>query len=173
LQSPDGVIRKQFDDSSRDQVVIATRKYLSESCRLLDTLGDPGQQPQHRKKGSRFALFRSFTTWCIISDADSETARTLDCGLKNIPSVFIRWTTDTSPPTGKHPQHPAGDEHGDLLTTHYHLHILDKAKDDLENVCYGLPSLVLRQPAQPLDNRLHFLLANNFPNKFFFIHKSR
>jgi hypothetical protein len=60
----------------------------------------------------------------------------------------------------------------DLLTTHYHLHILDKTMDDLQDLCYRLPSLVLRQSVQPLDHRLHFLLANKLPNKFFFAHKS-
>jgi len=60
----------------------------------------------------------------------------------------------------------------DLLTVHYHLHILDKTMDDLEDLCYRLPSLVLRQSVKPLDHRLHFLLANKLPNKFFFIHKS-
>jgi hypothetical protein len=60
----------------------------------------------------------------------------------------------------------------DLLTVHYHLHILDKPMNDLEDLCYRLPSLVLRQSVQPLDHRLHFLLANKLPNKFLFIHKS-
>src|ERR1700679_2318134 len=60
----------------------------------------------------------------------------------------------------------------DLLTVHYHLHTLDKTMDDLEDLCYGLTSLVLRQSVQPLDHGLHFLLANKFPNQFFFIHKS-
>jgi hypothetical protein len=60
----------------------------------------------------------------------------------------------------------------DLLTIHYYLHILDKTMDDLENLCHGLPSLVLRQSVQPLDHRLHFLLTSKLPNKFFFIHKS-
>jgi hypothetical protein len=59
----------------------------------------------------------------------------------------------------------------DLLTVHYHLHVLDKTMDDLEDLCYGLASLVLRQSVQPLDHRLHFLLANKLPNKFFFIRK--
>ncbi len=44
--------------------------------------------------------------------------------------------------------------------------------DDLEDLCYGLPSLGLRQSVQPLDHRLYFLLANKLSNKFFFIHKS-
>jgi hypothetical protein len=44
--------------------------------------------------------------------------------------------------------------------------------DDLENLRYCLPSLVLRQSVQPLDHRLHFLLASKLPNKFFFIYKS-
>ena len=57
----------------------------------------------------------------------------------------------------------------DLLTVHYHLHILDKTMDDLEDLCYSLPSLVLRQSVQPLDHRLQFLLANKIPNEFFFI----
>ena len=43
--------------------------------------------------------------------------------------------------------------------------------DDLEDLCYGLPSLVLRQSVQPLDHRLHFLLANKLSNKCFFIHE--
>ena len=50
--------------------------------------------------------------------------------------------------------------------------VLDKTMDDLEDLCYGLPSLVLCQSVQPLDHRLHFLLPNKLPNKFFFIHKS-
>ena len=57
-----------------------------------------------------------------------------------------------------------------LLTVHYHLHILDKAMDDLEDLRYCLSSLILSQPAQPLDHRLHFLLASELPNDFFFIH---
>jgi hypothetical protein len=44
--------------------------------------------------------------------------------------------------------------------------------DDLENLCYGLQSLVLRQSVQPLDHLFHFLLSNKLPDKFFFIHKS-
>ena len=60
----------------------------------------------------------------------------------------------------------------DLLTFNYHIHIFDKPVDDLEDLCYGLPSFVMRQPVQPLDHRLHFLLANKLPNNFFFIHKS-
>jgi len=44
--------------------------------------------------------------------------------------------------------------------------------DDLEDLCSGLPSLVLRQSVQPLNHRLQFLLANKLPNKFFFIYKS-
>jgi hypothetical protein len=59
-----------------------------------------------------------------------------------------------------------------LLTVHHHLHILDKTMDDLEDLRYRLPGLVLRQSIQPLDHRLHFLLADKLPNKFFFIHKS-
>ena len=59
-----------------------------------------------------------------------------------------------------------------LLTVHYYLHIPDKTMDDLEDLRYGLPSLVLRQSVQPLDHRLHFLLANKLPNNFSFIHKS-
>jgi hypothetical protein len=43
------VIHRQHDDSSMDQVAIATRKYLSVSCHLLDNLGDPSQLPQHQK----------------------------------------------------------------------------------------------------------------------------
>ena len=42
--------------------------------------------------------------------------------------------------------------------------------DDLEDLRYRLPSLVLRQSVQPLDHRLHFLLADKLPNKFFYIH---
>ena len=61
----------------------------------------------------------------------------------------------------------------DLLTDHYHLNIPDKTVDDLEDLCYGLPSFVLRQSVQPLDHRIHFLLANKLPNKVFFIHKSK
>ena len=60
-----------------------------------------------------------------------------------------------------------------LLTVHYHLHILEKTMDDLEDLCYGLPCLVLRQSVQPLDHRLHFLLAKKLPDKFFFSFKSQ
>jgi hypothetical protein len=42
--------------------------------------------------------------------------------------------------------------------------------DDLEDLCYRLPSLVLRQSVQPLNHRLHFLLADELPNEYFFIH---
>ncbi len=44
--------------------------------------------------------------------------------------------------------------------------------NDLEDLCYSFPSLVMRQSVQPLNHRLHFLLANKFPNKFFFTHRS-
>ena len=60
----------------------------------------------------------------------------------------------------------------DILTVHHHLHILDKTMDNLEDLCHGLPSFVLRQPVQPLDHRVHFLLTNELPNKFIFIHNS-
>ena len=60
----------------------------------------------------------------------------------------------------------------DVLTVHHHLRILDKTMYDLEDLCYRLPSLIPRQSAQPLNNRLHFLLAKKPPNSFFFIHKS-
>ena len=59
----------------------------------------------------------------------------------------------------------------DLLTVHYHFHIPDKTMDNLEHLCSGLPSLVLRQSVQSLDHCLHFLLANKLSNGFFFIHK--
>ena len=35
-----------------------------------------------------------------------------DRGLKNIPRVFIRWSTDTLPSTGKYAQHPSGRQAG-------------------------------------------------------------
>ena len=44
--------------------------------------------------------------------------------------------------------------------------------NDLENLCDGLPRLILCQSFQPLHHRFHFLLANKLPNKFFFIYKS-
>ena len=56
----------------------------------------------------------------------------------------------------------------DLLTVHYHPRILDKAMDDLEDLGYSLPGLILRQSVQPLGHRLHFLIANKLPNEFFF-----
>src|SRR6266852_259691 len=107
----------------------------------------------------------------MVSDAQSNT-RSFHCGSKNIPRVSIRWSTDTLPSTGKVLYTERSTSLVDLLTVHYHLHILDKTMDDLEDLCCGLPSLVLRQSVQPLDHRLYFLLANKLPNKFFFIHKS-
>ena len=60
----------------------------------------------------------------------------------------------------------------DLLTIHYHFHILDKTMDNFENLCSGLRSFFLRQSFQPLDHRLHFLLPNKLSNAFFFVQKS-
>ena len=40
--------------------------------------------------------------------------------------------------------------------------------DHLEDLGYRLPSLILRQSVQSLNHRLHFLLTNKLPNKFFF-----
>ena len=45
--------------------------------------------------------------------------------------------------------------------------------DDLKDLCYGMPGLVLRQSVQPLDHRLHFLLAKKLPNNFSFSFKSQ
>ena len=56
----------------------------------------------------------------------------------------------------------------DLLTIHYHLHILDKTMDDLEDLCYSLLRLDARQSVQHLDHLLNFLLAKKLPDKFFF-----
>jgi hypothetical protein len=43
LRTFGGVIRRQCDGSSKDQVVIAMRKYLSVSFHLPDNLRDPNQ----------------------------------------------------------------------------------------------------------------------------------
>ena|SRR5258707_6873489 len=45
--------------------------------------------------------------------------------------------------------------------------------DDIKDLRYGLPSLILRQLVQPLDHRLHFLLAEKLLNKFFCISLNR
>jgi hypothetical protein len=78
----------------------------------------------------------------MISNDQSDT-KSLYCGLKNIPSVSLRWSTDASPSKRKDPQHPACDNHSVLLTVHHLFHILEKAVDDLEGLCGGYPSLVL------------------------------
>ena len=102
----------------------------------------------------------------------SKTHDHFDRGRKNVPRVSLRWPTDTLPSAEKDPLHQRATSSVNLLTVHYHLHILNKTMDDLEDLCCSQLSLVFCQSVQPLDHRLHFLLANKFQNKLFFIHKS-
>ena len=45
----------------------------------------------------------------------------------------------------------------DLLTVNDILHILEKTIDNLEGLCRGYPSLILREPIQSLKYRLDVL----------------
>ena len=49
----------------------------------------------------------------------------------------------------------------DLLTVHYHFHILNKAVDDLECLRCGDPSLVQGESVQPLKDSLDVFLSTN------------
>ena len=46
-----------------------------------------------------------------------------------------------------------------MLTVHGHPHILDETVDDLKCLSCGSPSLVLREPVEPLQNSLNVLLS--------------
>jgi len=54
----------------------------------------------------------------------------------------------------------------DLLTVHHHAHILDETVKNLERLCCRSPSLILRESAQPQQDRFHVLLSENFLDKF-------
>ena len=54
----------------------------------------------------------------------------------------------------------------DLLTVHYHPHILDKTVDYLECLRGGQFSFVLRESVQSLKNRLNILLPEQLLDKF-------
>jgi len=49
-----------------------------------------------------------------------------------------------------------------LLTSHGLPHILDKAVNDPESLSGGIPSLVEREPVQPLQDRLDVLVSEEF-----------
>jgi len=55
-----------------------------------------------------------------------------------------------------------------LVTIHDHRQILDQAADHPEDLSYGSPSFILRQPVQPLQDSLHSnaLLSENVPDRF-------
>jgi hypothetical protein len=53
-----------------------------------------------------------------------------------------------------------------VLTVHDHTHILEKTVDYLESLSGSSFSLVLRQPVQPLQDRLDILLSEKFLYKF-------
>ena len=124
------------------------------------------QSANTSKNGSRLALLKSLETWCIINQIHDH--------------LIVAWKTYQGFPLDGQPipRHLRGKilytqlttRLVDLFTVHYHLHILDKTMDDLEELCYGLLSLDPRQSVQHLDHCFKFLLAKT---SFSFIHKSR
>jgi len=54
----------------------------------------------------------------------------------------------------------------ELLTIHYHSHILDKTIDDLESLRYGDSSLVLCESIQSLKHLLDVVLPKKLLDKF-------
>ena len=54
-----------------------------------------------------------------------------------------------------------------LRTVHGRAHILDKTVDYLEGLSCGSPKLILREPIQPLQDRLNIPLSEKFLYKFY------
>ena len=102
----------------------------------------------------------------MISNAQSDN-KSLDCGLKIILRVSLRWSTDASLSKWKDPQHRRATSLAYLLTVHYLFHVLEKAMDDLEGLCCRYPSLVLAESVYPLEYRLDILLSKELLEKFF------
>ena len=62
---------------------------------------------------------------------------------KIIPSVFMTRSAVALPSKARDFQYSERDKHRkNLLTVHYHPHILEEATDDLESLRCGYPSLV-------------------------------
>ena len=54
-----------------------------------------------------------------------------------------------------------------ILTIHDDLPMPDKTVDNFEGLSGSRPTLIQREPIQPLDRHLDFLLSTKLPNKFF------
>ena len=145
-------------------MVIATWKYFSVTCHLLNNLGDPSQLSQHKEMAhespcsNHFQLEAEFLMLIQIHDKLILAWKTYRPIRHRLQGNILNTQRATSLL--------------DLLTAHYHLRALNKTMDYLEDLRYVLPCLVPRPLVQRLDRRLYSLLANKLPNKFFLILKS-